>query len=68
MSCSGNDIIKGKIKPSEIRQRYYIVKERKIDKFSEAINIMCENGWVIKFVWGVGSERYADALALFERV
>ncbi len=68
MSCSGKDIQKGKVNPSEIRQRYYIVKEENSDRFSEAINIMCENGWTIKHIWGVGGGAYRHSYALFERV
>ena len=68
MSCSGKDIIKGKVKPFEIRQRYYIVKEKDSDMLSEVINIMCENGWGVKFIWYVGGGFYRDSYVLFERV
>ena len=67
MSCSGKDIINGKVRPSDIRQQYYIVKEKDIDKLSEVINIMCENGWAINFIWYVGGGAYRDSYVLFER-
>ncbi len=67
MSCSGKDIINERVRPSEIRQRYYIVKEKDIDKLSQVINIMCENGWAINFIWYVGGGIYRESYVLFER-
>jgi hypothetical protein len=53
-SIQAKDLIKGKISTTDLKQRFIIINgtEKDARDLGEAINIMAEDGWEVREIWG----------------
>ena len=55
-SCNAKDVVGGKIKPSDIEVKYFIIYDTgKLDNLGIAVNMMAEEGWVVRASGGVSN-------------
>jgi hypothetical protein len=58
-SYDARDIAFGGVHPSKLKQKFIIIYDRRRgENFASAINILAENGWIVKQCWGTGSLFY----------